>query len=233
MKEHIYAFEINDGFNKKDGSCPFCGIFAKLEDTELDLILGASMMEPEIRQITNKKGFCPTHYRKMFPRKNRLGMALTMESHLDELKKEIRPGGLLAKDPAAKSVARIEELEKTCYVCDRLSEKFGRVLSNAADMYAEESEFRKKFREQTFFCLPHYRQFLQTAVKCLNRKEYAQLAEDAVKIESAALDKLKNDISWFCKKFDFNYENEPWYDSKDAVERTIRFLSGNIELNTK
>ena len=101
MKEHIYAFEINDGFNKKDGSCPFCGIFAKLEDTELDLILGASMMEPEIRQITNKKGFCPTHYRKMFPRKNRLGMALTMESHLDELKKVIRPGRLLAKDPAA------------------------------------------------------------------------------------------------------------------------------------
>jgi len=233
MKEHIYAFEINDGFNKKDGTCPFCSIFAKLEENELDLILGASMMEPEVRLITNKKGFCPAHYRKMFPRKNRLGMALTMESHLEELKKDIQKNKLPGRDPASKSIARITELESTCYVCDRLEEKFHRVLTNTADMYAEESEFRAKFREQTFFCLPHYRKLLETAIKCLNKKDYSSLAEDAVKIESAALDKLKNDISWFCKKFDFNYEKEPWYDSKDAVERTIRFLSGNIELNTK
>ena len=62
MKEHIYTIEINEAFDKKNGTCPFCRIFAKLEDTELDLILGASMMEPEIRQITNKKGFCGRHY---------------------------------------------------------------------------------------------------------------------------------------------------------------------------
>lgn len=233
MKEHIYTIEINDAFNKKDGSCPFCSIYAKLEDIELDLILGASMMEPEVRIITNKKGFCPQHYRKMFTRKNRLGMALTMESHLDELKKDIKKSSFIAKDPASKSKARISELESTCYVCDRLSEKFTKVLSNAADMYAEESEFRKKLQEQTSFCLPHYREFLETAIKCLDKKSYTSLAEDMVKIESAALEKLKNDVSWFCKKFDFNYENEPWYDSKDAVERGIRFLSGSVELNTK
>ena len=232
MKEHIYTIEINEAFDKKQG-CPFCRIFAKLENDELDLILGASMMEPEIRKITNAKGFCPDHYRKMFPRKNRLGMALTMESHLDELKSAIKPAGFLSKDPAGKSVARAEELGQTCYVCDRLEEKFNHVLSNAADMHAEESEFRRKFNEQPCFCLPHYAQFLRTAAKVLDKKQYASLAEDAVRLEQNALDKLKNDISWFCKKFDFNYENEPWYDSKDAVERTIRFLSGNVELNTK
>lgn len=232
MKEHIYTIEINDAFDAKQG-CPFCRIFAKLEDDELDLILGASMMEPEIRKITNVKGFCPEHYRKMFPRKNRLGMALTMESHLDELKKDIRHVGFPAKDPAGKSLSRIEALEETCYVCDRLAEKFGHVLSNAAGMHAESSEFRRKFGEQPYFCLPHYRALLRTAAKVLDKKSYASLAEDAVRLESASLDKLKNDISWFCKKFDFNYEKEPWYDSRDAVERTIRFLSGNVELDTK
>lgn len=232
MKEHIYTIEINEAFDAAQG-CPFCRIFAKLENDELDLILGASMMEPEIRKITNVKGFCPDHYRKMFPRKNRLGMALTMESHLDELKAAIKPGNFLAKDPAGKSLARAEELQQTCYVCDRLEEKFYHVLSNTADMYTEESEFRRKFAEQPYFCLPHYTKFLRTAAKVLDKKSYAALAEDAVKLEEKALDKLKNDISWFCKKFDFNYEKEPWYDSKDAVERTIRFLSGNVELNTK
>jgi transglutaminase-like putative cysteine protease len=103
-------------------------------------------------------------------------------------------------------------------------------MVNTADLHEETSEFRRKFNEQTMFCLPHYKQLLRTAVKCLDKKAYAELAEDAVKIENAYLDKLKNDVSWFCKKFDYNYENEPWYDSKDAVERSIRFLSGNVEL---
>lgn len=232
MKEHIYTIEINEAFDAGQG-CPLCRIFAKLENDELDLILGASMMEPEVRKITNVKGFCPDHYRKMFPRKNRLGMALTMESHLDELKKAIKPAGFPSKDPASKSVARAEELQKTCYVCDRLAEKFYHVLANTADLYVEESEFRKKYLAQPYFCLPHYTELLRTAAKVLDKKSYAAFAEDTVKLEEAALDKLKNDISWFCKKFDFNYEKEPWYDSKDAVERTIRFLSGNVELNTK
>ena len=104
VREHIYTIEINDAFDKKNGTCPLCLLYAKLEDAELDLILGASMMEPEVRKVTNRKGFCGRHYQKMFPRKNRLGMALTLESHLDELKKELKPGGLLARDAAEKGV---------------------------------------------------------------------------------------------------------------------------------
>ncbi len=229
-KEHIYTIEINEAFDKKDGGCPFCKILAKLEETELDLILGASMMEPEIRQITNKKGFCAEHYRKMFPRKNRLGMALMLESHLDELKKDFKPASLLNRNPAEKGAKRAEALESSCYVCDRLNEKFSRVLVNTADLYAETKAFRDKFNEQTCFCLPHYRQLIRTAAQCLDKKDYADLAADAAKLQSAYLDKLRNDVSWFCKKFDYNYENEPWYDAKDAVERAIRFLSGNVEL---
>ena len=39
-------------------------------------------------------------------------------------------------------------------------------------------------------------------------------------------DTLREDVSWFCKKFDYRYNDEPWYNSKDAVERAIKFLSG-------
>ena len=31
-------------------------------------------------------------------------------------------------------------------------------------------------------------------------------------------------MSWFIKKFDYNYQDEPWYDSKDAVERSLKLL---------
>ena len=39
-------------------------------------------------------------------------------------------------------------------------------------------------------------------------------------------DELRGDVSWFCKKFDYRYENEDWGNSKDAVERAIKFLCG-------
>ena len=38
------------------------------------------------------------------------------------------------------------------------------------------------------------------------------------------LESLKEDVSWFCKKFDYRYDQEPWGDAKDAVERSIDFL---------
>ena len=38
-------------------------------------------------------------------------------------------------------------------------------------------------------------------------------------------DKLREDVRWFVKKFDYRYDDEPWGDAKDAVERAIKFLS--------
>ena len=92
--ETIYTIPVNEAFEAcaadKSCGCPFCALYNRLEDDELELILGASMMEPDVRIQTNKEGFCKTHYDMMFTRKNRLGMALTLESHLAELKEEIK-----------------------------------------------------------------------------------------------------------------------------------------------
>ena len=40
---------------------------------------------------------------------------------------------------------------------------------------------------------------------------------------------LSEDVSWFCKKFDYRYDEEPWYNSKDSVQRSIKFLTGSDE----
>ena len=66
--EQIYTIPINEVFDEvcADPSCgcPICRIVRKLEENELDLILGASMMEPDIRIRTNEHGFCGEHYEK-------------------------------------------------------------------------------------------------------------------------------------------------------------------------
>ena len=57
MDEKIYTIPVNEAFDEYDG-CPFCRMRRTLEDNERELIMGASMMEPDIRIKTNKLGFC-------------------------------------------------------------------------------------------------------------------------------------------------------------------------------
>ena len=64
-------------------------LYKKLQEDELDIILGASMMEPDIRIRTNELGFCLTHYNMMLGRRRMLGMGLILESHLDEVEKKL------------------------------------------------------------------------------------------------------------------------------------------------
>ncbi len=228
--ENIYTIPVNEAFEESaaDSSCgcPFCTLFNKLEDDELDLILGASMMEPDVRIQTNKEGFCRTHYDMMFTRKNRLGMALTLESHLNELKKEIKDKPLArAGDPAIK---RIASLEASCYVCRRIEFNFAHMIETAVILWDSDEDFPKKLAAQPYFCLPHYRRMLDYASKRLGKKQYAEFEKQASEIENSYLEELSGDVSWFCKKFDYRYDSEPWYNSKDAVERSMKFLRGDL-----
>ncbi len=203
--------------------CPLCRLYQKLEEDELDLILGASMMEPDIRIKTNEEGFCRTHYDRMFVRKNRLGMALTLESHLAELEKDLKSDA-----QGNRPKKRIEKLESTCYVCRRVEENFEHMTDTAVYLWAKEEEFRESLKKQPFFCLPHYKKLLAYGQKRLGKRDLFEFADTLAKIEDAYLKKLQNDVSWFCKKFDYRYEEEPWYDSKDAVERAFKFLRSDL-----
>ena len=86
MKEAIYTIPISEVFEPKDG-CPLCRLRDILEQRCLEYIMGAAMMEPDIRVETNRLGFCKDHYFMMLKRKNRLSIALMLQSHLDGFSK--------------------------------------------------------------------------------------------------------------------------------------------------
>lgn len=228
--ENIYTIPVNEAFEESasDSSCgcPFCALYNKLEDDQLELILGASMMEPDVRIQTNKEGFCRTHYDMMFTRKNRLGMALTLESHLVELRNDMKDG-ILSK-PGNKPIKRIDVLEKNCYICRRIEHNFSRMIETAVILWDTDEDFSPKLRAQPYFCLPHYRRFLEYASARLDKKQFSSFYNEVSSIVNSYAEKLNADISWFCKKFDYRYDEEPWYDSKDAVERAIKFLRSDI-----
>ena len=234
--EQIYTIPVNEAFEKsaadKSCGCAFCTLYNKLEGDELDLILGASMMEPDVRIKTNKKGFCRTHYDMMFVRKNRLGMALTLESHLDELKKELKDSGL-GGGTGNKPIKRIGELEKTCYVCERIEFNFEHMIETAVLLWQNDENFVPKLRSQPYFCLPHYKRMLSYAQARLPKRDLKSFVSQCEEIQNAYIEELNGDVSWFCKKFDYRYNDEPWYNSKDSVERSMKFLRSDIHKQGK
>lgn len=231
--EQIYTIPVNEAFDEaieKEGyHCPLCALYEKQEEMELELILGASMMEPDVRIRTNEQGFCGTHYDKMFLRKNRLSLALMMESHLAELEKNLKAGALdgLLGQAGKKQESRIEKKASQCYLCGRIEFQFSRMIHTVAFLFGETEDFRRKMGKLRMLCLPHTARLLQAGRQELGKKAYAAFYEAVWGCTSSYLKKLGGDVSFFCKKFDYRYENEPWGESKDAVERTIRFLTGS------
>ena len=218
------AFEATAG--KPECGCPICRLYKKLQEDELDIILGASMMEPDIRIKTNEQGFCLTHYNMMLGRRRMLGMGLMMESHLPEVKKRLL-GPTVLGDKRKAAISALGELEGDCYVCGRIAKNLSAMTATAVYLWESDPEFPKKFARAPYFCLPHYRAMIDYASKKMNKRTFSDFYKAALEIEEKYLDSLSQDVSWFCKKFDYRYDEEPWYNSKDSVQRAIKFLSGD------
>lgn len=233
MLEKIYTIPVNEAFDASRDDpacgCPFCTLSEKLQSDEVDLILGASMMEPDVRIKTNKSGFCADHFGRMLKAKNSLGLALMMESHLAELRADMKDNPLTALKPKSKgsaAVSRIEKLQGSCYVCERVEHSFGKMLDNTVWLWEQDKDFRDKFASQPLFCLPHYKRLIETARAELPGKVFPAFYDAASKVMLTYFDALSEDVSWFCKKFDYRYDSEPWGNAKDAPDRAVQFLKG-------
>ncbi len=233
MLEKIYTIPINEAFDlcaeSKAEGCPLCYLYRKLENDEIEIMLGAAMMEPEIRIKTNELGFCGRHFDIMLERNNRLGLALILESHLAETRKKCETGGFLGSKTA--SIAeKLTRLGGTCYICERIDASFSKMIENTVYLYDTESEFRKKLSRQPYFCLDHFARLLSAGKAHLNKKRVPEFQTAVADVANKYFDELMGDVSHFCKKFDYRYENEPWGNSKDSVERAVRFITGDRRL---
>ena len=66
MKEQLHTIPISDAMANA-GECPFCYIERKTEEHMMDFVLGhgASYMEADIRDMTDRAGFCRSHFKKI------------------------------------------------------------------------------------------------------------------------------------------------------------------------
>ena len=237
MAEQLYTIPINDAFDEYDG-CPMCRLRKKLEDQSLQYIMGAAMMEPDIRIVTNKLGFCRDHFHRMLGMGNRLSLALILDSHLQYVLENTpepdgkKPGrlGKLKKYDGDSPAAPLSAQAKSCYVCARAAEFEKKYVSNVVYIYKKEEAFREKLRNQPWFCLEHTAALLEAGKRERSEEKYLLLQKDLLEMARQRLTELRGNVNAFCRSFDHQNAGKPLSpEAKTAVEDSVAFLSGDFQ----
>lgn len=223
MADKIYTIPIKEVFEPMEG-CPLCRLHKLLEQRCTEYIMGAAMMEPDIRIETNKQGFCASHFEMMLARKNRLSLALMLESHLDELlNNTVCEKTALNPKKAAEAV----NIANNCYVCNKIEETMQTMINNMFKMYCADDEFKRLYENQPCLCFNHYARIAAKAPKALNRKQYEPFMKTTLALTKKSLEEIKADTSHFCKMFDYRSAQQglEWGNAKTACERAAEYLT--------
>lgn len=225
MRESILTIPVNEVFEPKCG-CPICAMRDMLESRCIEYIMGAAMMEPDVRIETNKLGFCKEHYNMMLAQKNRLSLALMLSTHLDEIDEKIMSKKKLFESSKTKKY-RLAETNSSCFVCSKIEWGMERFMNTLFTLYVKEPDFRKLFNEQEYLCLNHYQLLSEMAENKLSKNHLSDFQSDCTKLVKNYLDSLRKDISHYCKMYDYRNtgKDADWGNSKDSIERTIKFLT--------
>ena len=225
MKEKIHTIPVNDAFDAKS-ECPVCSMYRDLERRALDFVLGPSYMEDDIRTKTNELGFCGTHLNMLLSEKNRLGLAMILKTHLDQqlkasekyTKVRIKPRNLL-KDESSEVSSWARFQEKTCYICAKIDNLFPQYADTVVYLWQHEPEFREKYSTCKGFWGPHLAVLVEAARKRLKGEELQRFYDETMRLYRDGIKRVRDDLEWFANKFDYRFRDEPWKESKDAIER--------------
>ncbi len=226
MRDDICTIPVSEVFEETDG-CPICRMYKTVEEHITDYIMGAAMMEPDIRMVTNKTGFCEKHFAKMMKKRGRLQLALMIESHIDDINNTVLKDSLFTG--AKTKGEKVRRVTQSCFICDKIEWGMSRMLETLYRCYETEMDFRKMFNEQQMFCMPHYERLVNGADKKKMRSYYGEFIKNLNRITKEYSTSLHKDVKKFTTMYDYrnNNENADWGNSRDAVERAIAFLTGN------
>jgi hypothetical protein len=232
MAEKIYTIPINEIFDSQDG-CPMCRLHEKLNGESLEYIMGAAMMEPDVRIETNKVGFCREHFDAMLSMKNRLSLALMLESHLDCVAEllDMPPSGgkrglFGGRSDSSDGGDELAKLSGSCFICERVEKFEAKYFSNLVWLWKNDGNFRCKLQNQPYFCPEHASKILAAGKRELSEKDYGELYGVIMDIEKKHCAELRQQITDFTKHFDHRSAGTPMGDERYSVENAADFLSG-------
>lgn len=234
MKEQLYTIPVNEAFDR-DCECPICAMRQSLERASIEYTLGPSYMEDDVRMVTDKVGFCANHCKDLYYQQNRLGLALIMKTHMDNVIKEaerlpksMTGGGLFKKKAGAPMVEYMKKLETSCFVCERVGQVFDRYIATIFYLYEKERDFRFKFSKAKGFCNNHYGLLFEQAPNYLSGRDLEEFGEMLNESYLSNMKRVRDDLEWFIDKFDYRNADAPWKNSRDALPRALQKTNGTM-----
>lgn len=242
MKTTIYTIPVIDAFKAND-ECPFCYIERQLEQEAISFILGPAYMEADIREDTDRLGFCRHHHKMMFDYGNQLGVALMLDTYYQKMTKELKEQikhfspkktSLISRmkssdvhEKAQTSIGQwVETKESSCYVCNHFKSKYPRYLDTFLQLALKDKDFAQLFENSKGFCLHHFKDIVEMAEEKLSDSQKNQFYPVLFKVMEENMGRMAGDVSWFVDKYDYRNKEADWKNSKDANQRGIQKLRG-------
>ena len=230
MRESILTIPVHAVFEPSEG-CPFCRMRDTVEKHICEYIMGAAMMESDVRIETNALGFCHRHFCDLLKEGNRLSLGLMLNTHLESVRADIfaKKGffNVLKKD---KRTEKAEKSGETCFICEKTNWGMNHMVKTFFVMFRDDPAFKPMFDKQEFICMPHYAWLRAKAPDFLGKNELPVFLNALDELVAAYASKLNSDVGEFCDSFDYRNagklrspEMEP---VRTAVNRSIYFLTG-------
>lgn len=236
MKEKLYTIPINDAL-AVDCECPLCAMYSQLEEDALRNTMAGYMVE-EQRMKSNQVGFCEKHMKMLLQRKDRLGVALMLDTHMETVMKHLegcavetvkKPLFGKGKSEGNAVTTYTEKISDSCFVCDKIESIFSQYLRTICYLYKKESDFREKLLSAKGLCTKHYGMLYAVGMEELGGNLQEQFLTDLKQLYLANMKRVKEDLEWYIQKYDYRFKDEPWKNSKDAVERSLTKLNSIYE----
>lgn len=237
MKEQLYTIPVHDAFST-DCECPLCAMRRELEKNAIEYTMGPSYMEDDNRAMTDERGFCAKHINDLYHEKNRLGLALMLNTHMNKILQDLKdcaaksstPSRLFKKTSDASAVVTyIDALNHKCFICERIDHTFDRYVDTIFHLWKKGSDFMDIFKNSKGFCITHYGYLYEAAGRHLSGSAYDSFIDALNSVFFENLERVNGDVSWFIDKFDYRYQNEPWKNAKDALPRAVTKVNSLIE----
>ena len=231
MKEKIYTIPLSEAY-ENPSECPFCMLEEKLETEAVEHALGAAMMEPDFRIVSNDKGYCRRHFKMMLSQQEALSLALVLDTHLNETIKKIKDASkevpakkIFKKGAEDKLLSTIDSINTSCVICEKLEGTLDKFAEVFWYLYKTEGDFKEKVLKSQGFCLHHFYQIMSKIDSELSGKTKEQARNEICELEISNLERINEEVNWFTKKFDYRFTNEPGKNAKDSPQRAILKLS--------
>lgn len=223
MRESILTIPISEILEPRDG-CPICRMRDMLEQRTVEYIMGAAMMEPDVRIETNRAGFCHVHFQQMMKQKNRLSLALMLQTHLAAVDEQLFSRKKLFEPKNARKV-KLSRINESCFVCEKVDWGMERLMRTFFEMFSQ-ADFRKLLSEQEYICLPHFDMLQSLAPAYLQKNELDSFNKLISSLTEKYIESLYADVSHYCNMYDYRNtgKDADWGNSKDSIERAVKFL---------